>query len=1038
MTSEKHDEKAIFNAARKIDSSDARAEYLYQVCGADQNLCERVNTLLRAYEEQASFLDSPPGGNALPTIDYRPITEQPGTVIGPYKLLQQIGEGGMGVVFMAEQSEPIQRTVALKIIKPGMDTRQVIARFEAERQALAMMDHPNIAKVLDAGTTDSGRPYFVMELVKGVPITKYCDEKHLPLRARLELLLPVCQAVQHAHQKGVIHRDIKPTNVLVAEYDDRAVPKVIDFGVAKATAQKLTDRTMFTEFGQVLGTVEYMSPEQAKLNQLDIDTRSDIYSLGVLLYELLTGSTPFGRKRLNEAAFDEALRIIREEEPQKPSTRLSTTDQLPSIAANRHSEPARLSKVVRGELDWVVMKALEKDRNRRYETANDLAADVQRYLHDELVQARPATRMYRFKKFARRNKAGVLAGSTIVAALALGVIGTSLGLVRAESHRRSEVAARRLAQKNFDEARATVRQLLNVSNEDLYDVPGLQPLRVKLMQSAVEHYESFVNGSSLDPAPRAELARLYVMYGFTAEDIGANSRNVTMPLFQKARAIQEDLLREHPHDRALRSDLAWTFTILSWRRSRDPVIAQEAADKAIALFEELVAESPGDPLAHSDLALILWLSGTRPTHEADRQRSLAIREQLVKEYPYSAEFRRNLANSLHVKARRIFDTNLDQALALIERATVLRRAVVADIETKLPGALLPARPRDSAAHLQKVTLIWTKRDVAYGPREAAGWCLKQHRYKEALTYADQAVKELRVVVQHNPAMGTFTAELGSAFNTSWEAARNLGDLEGVKKREADAIDYWEAIAAVPGSSLSAQQRPALATVHANLATLLRERGRLDEAIVRYRRSIELNPKLGWVHSNLGVAYEQKGDSKSAIPSFRRAIELEPGQSWMYLALGGAYEKTGDLKAALANYRQTAELAPKDAWAQYVLARFLANCTDLELRNPQEALAAAEKAVEFSSEPGGYWCMLGVAKYRNGNWQAAIDALTKSLEPGNWGNGVDLYFLAMAHWQLDHKDEARKWYDKAVEWMDKNQPNNEELRRFRAEAEEMMK
>ena len=234
---------------------------------------------------------------SVPPID-SPITERPGTIIGPYKLLQQIGEGGMGVVFMAEQTQPIQRTVALKIIKPGMDTRQVIARFEAERQAVAMMDHPNIAKVLDAGTTDSGRPYFVMELVKGVPITKYCDEKHLPLRARLELFLPVCQAVQHAHQKGLIHRDIKPTNVLVAEYDDHAVPKVIDFGVAKATAQKLTERTMFTEFGQVLGTVEYMSPEQAKFNQLDIDTRSDIYSLGVLLYELLTGSTPFARKRL--------------------------------------------------------------------------------------------------------------------------------------------------------------------------------------------------------------------------------------------------------------------------------------------------------------------------------------------------------------------------------------------------------------------------------------------------------------------------------------------------------------------------------------------------------------------------------------------------------------------------------------------------------------------------------------------------------------------------------------------------------------------
>ena len=354
--------------------------------------------------ELGPFLEPGEDSGSTRTIAH-PITERPGTVIGPYKLLQQIGEGGMGVVFMAEQTEPIQRTVALKIIKPGMDTRQVIARFEAERQAVAMMDHPNIAKVLDAGTTDSGRPYFVMELVKGVPITKYCDEKHLPLRARLELFVQVCQAVQHAHQKGIIHRDIKPNNVLVAEYDNHAVPKVIDFGVAKATAQKLTERTMFTEFGQVLGTMEYMSPEQSKFNQLDIDTRSDIYSLGVLLYELLAGSTPFEGKRLHAAAFDEMLRIIREEEPPKPSTRLSSIDTLPSVAANRHTEPARLSKDVRGELDWIVMKALEKDRNRRYETASGFAADIERHLHDEPVEAGPPSAAYRLRKFVRRNKA---------------------------------------------------------------------------------------------------------------------------------------------------------------------------------------------------------------------------------------------------------------------------------------------------------------------------------------------------------------------------------------------------------------------------------------------------------------------------------------------------------------------------------------------------------------------------------------------------------------------------------------------------------
>ena len=334
-----------------------------------------------------------------PTID-RPPAETLGMQIGPYKLLQELGEGGMGTVFLAEQQHPVERRVAIKIIKAGMDSRQVLARFEAEEQALAMMDHPHIAKVFDAGMTPAGRPYFVMELVKGIPITQYCDQEHLTPRERLELFIPVCQAVQHAHQKGIIHRDLKPSNVIVALYDGKPVPKVIDFGVAKATGAKLTERTMFTEVGQMVGTLEYMAPEQAELNNLDIDTRADIYSLGVLLYELLTGSPPFSRQELRSAAFDEMLRIIREVEPPKPSTKLSSSDELPAIAAKRKLEPQRLTKLVAGELDWIVMKCLEKERSRRYETANGLAADIERYLHDEPVQAGPPSAWYRFRKFA--------------------------------------------------------------------------------------------------------------------------------------------------------------------------------------------------------------------------------------------------------------------------------------------------------------------------------------------------------------------------------------------------------------------------------------------------------------------------------------------------------------------------------------------------------------------------------------------------------------------------------------------------------------
>jgi WD40 repeat protein/serine/threonine protein kinase/tetratricopeptide (TPR) repeat protein len=437
------------------DQWDAR---LTELCGGDEALRRRVEGLLRAHREAGSFLEPAATSiaveSALSTLNHPP--EPPGTQIGPYTLLHVIGEGGMGVVYLAEQRIPVERRVALKIIKPGMDSRQVIARFEAERQALALMDHPNIARVLDAGTTQSARPYFVMELVRGVPITQYCDDRQLSLRQRLELFVPVCQAVQHAHQKGIIHRDLKPSNVLVAEYDQQPVPKVIDFGLAKATAQGPTQQTMFTQLGQVVGTLEYMSPEQAKLNQLDIDTRTDVYSLGVLLYELLAGSTPFDAKRLRKAAFDEMLRIIREEEPARPSTKLSSSENLPSIAAQRHSEPAKLTRLVRGELDWIVMKSLEKDRNRRYETANGLALDVTRYLQDEPVQACPPSAAYRFRKFARRNMAALATAFAGALAVLLALVGLTVSNVLITQEKNLKVAA--LDQAKINERAANTQK----------------------------------------------------------------------------------------------------------------------------------------------------------------------------------------------------------------------------------------------------------------------------------------------------------------------------------------------------------------------------------------------------------------------------------------------------------------------------------------------------------------------------------------------------------------------------------------------------
>jgi serine/threonine protein kinase len=413
--------KSIFGHALEIESAEGRAAYLDEAFGADAGLRDEVEGLLATLGRAGEFMRRPAAAVAMGmTSGYPPVTEGPGTRVGPYKLLQQIGEGGMGVVYLAEQDEPIRRKVALKIIKPGMDSALVIARFEAERQALAMMDHTNIARVLDAGTTESGRPYFVMELVHGVPITTYCDENKLTPRERLELFVPICQAIQHAHQKGIIHRDIKPSNILVTMYDDKPVPKVIDFGVAKAVEQRLTEKTLFTQYGALVGTFEYMSPEQAEMNAFGVDTRSDIYALGVLLYELLTGTTPLEKGRLREAAFGEIVRLIKEEEPPRPSVRLSTSGTLAKVAAARKTEPAKLSRLMRGELDWVVMKCLEKDRSRRYDTASALARDVERHLKDEPVEARPPSAWYRFRKTIRRNRTALTVAGAVAAVVLVG------------------------------------------------------------------------------------------------------------------------------------------------------------------------------------------------------------------------------------------------------------------------------------------------------------------------------------------------------------------------------------------------------------------------------------------------------------------------------------------------------------------------------------------------------------------------------------------------------------------------------------------
>src|SRR6266568_1940392 len=499
-------EETIFDAARQMPDPQARASYLNAACAGNPILRQRIEDLLKAGLQADQFLAGDPlelGAAGRQTILVGPLSEGPGTVIGNYKLLEKLGEGGFGVVYMAEQKQPVKRRVALKIIKVGMDTREVVARFEAERQALAILDHPNIAKVFDAGATDAphllpssrsplpsdgrgikgegaegmaapslpsslsplpsvlpaGRPYFVMELVRGIKITDYCDQTNLPTRERLDLFMQVCQAVQHAHQKGIIHRDLKPSNILVTVNDGVAVPKIIDFGIAKATQMELTDKTVFTAFEQFIGTPAYMSPEQAEITSVDVDTRSDIYSLGVLLYELLTGKTPFDAKELLQAGLDEMRRTIREKEPERPSTRVSTLDgeELTTTAKRRGLEPLKLVNALRGDLDWIVMKCLEKDRARRYETANGLASDIRRHLNSEPVVACPPSKLYRFQKMVRRNKLTFAATSAIAAALLIGFGVSTWMFVREGEAKREQMRLRQEADSARSQAKADAK-----------------------------------------------------------------------------------------------------------------------------------------------------------------------------------------------------------------------------------------------------------------------------------------------------------------------------------------------------------------------------------------------------------------------------------------------------------------------------------------------------------------------------------------------------------------------------------------------------
>jgi tetratricopeptide (TPR) repeat protein/tRNA A-37 threonylcarbamoyl transferase component Bud32 len=838
--------QSVFQAVAELPAAE-RAAVLERECAGDTELRRRVEALLKAHDDSGEL----PAAPTEPTAACAPAVEPGQVFAGRYKLREKLGEGGMGVVFVADQSAPVQRRVALKVIRAGLDTRRLLARFEQERQALALMDHPNIAKVFDAGVDEGQRPYFAMELVKGLPLTRYCDDARLSPRERLELFIPVCQAVQHAHQKGIIHRDLKPSNILVGLYDGQPVPKVIDFGVAKATGPRLTQQTIYTEVGSIIGSLEYMSPEQAELNNLDIDTRSDVYALGVILYELLTGGVPFSRKELENADLAEMLRVIKEKEPPRPSTKLSHSDTLPSIAAHRHMEPHKLTALVRGELDWIVMKALEKDRGRRYESATGLAMDVQRYLAGEPVLAAPASRWYRLRKFVRRHRGPVLAAVVVLVTLLTGMAGTTWGLARAEEQRQlaedktEEAVAERDAKDIALKAKQRALADETRARQQAFDALVAKDVALKAKHQALAdetkaRHQAF---DALRTMTAEFVERKFAEGAVLTDDDRAFLRSV-IAQFDAFATIKGD----DADSREVRSE--GRFRVGNMRcRLGEFKEAEKDYDEALTVQKQLVADFPARPdfrqylaATHNNRGNLLHAAGRLKEAEKDYDQALSIRKQLVADFRARPEFRHELARSHNNRGNLLRETGrTKEAVQDFDQALIIFNELAADFR---------ARPEFrqylAATHNNRSLLL-----------------LGTGRLKEAEEDLDQALSIQKQLVEDFHSRPDFRQELATSHNNRGNLLRATGRLEEAKEEHDQALSIHKQLAA--DFPARPEYRAELADSHNNRGALLRTMGRLQEAEKDHDQALSIQKKLAaeflsrpMFRLELAVSYNDRG------------------------------------------------------------------------------------------------------------------------------------------------------------------------------------